>query len=498
MRYGRDGIRAVALALMLLLGGCGHASETAPDNTTYPLEKLQDPETCKDCHPKHYQEWSGSMHAYASDDPLFLALNKRGQEQAQIGDFCVKCHAPMAVATHQTSDGLNLAELPKQLHGVTCFFCHQVDGVLGTHDNPLHLANDGVMRGQYSDPVKNKAHNSAYSELHDDVRLQSSAMCGSCHDIVNTKGAHLERTFSEWQDSVFNQEVGGTSCNACHMRTRHNELAAEGADAPGVFLRKLVHEHSFPGVDVALTAWPETDAQQEAVTKFLDTSLRLAVCVQDVIGSSAIWVITDTIGVGHNFPSGASQDRRVWFEVTAYDSADAVVYKSGAVPPGTEPTTLQDPDFWLFRDCTLDADGKEVHDFWNPATIDAVSAPAPGSYLPLDPRTYRSHITRRFPQDAGVPVSPARVTVQVWLQAFPLDVFDDLFANDPAAAAMRAKLAPVKVIEQTWRANDPTNERLFQNPLRDQAGLPMTCASDRMLQAGATNVRSPKHQACSP
>ena len=62
------------------------------------IEQLQDPATCGGCHPQHYAQWAGSMHAYASDDPVFVALNRRGQREAHLGAFCVRCHAPMAVA----------------------------------------------------------------------------------------------------------------------------------------------------------------------------------------------------------------------------------------------------------------------------------------------------------------------------------------------------------------------------------------------------------------
>src|SRR5262249_44963424 len=81
----------------------------------YTREQLMDPETCKTCHQKHYDQWSGSMHAYASDDPLFLAMNARGQREAKLGKFCVNCHAPMAVLTGATQDGLNLADLPQSV-----------------------------------------------------------------------------------------------------------------------------------------------------------------------------------------------------------------------------------------------------------------------------------------------------------------------------------------------------------------------------------------------
>src|SRR5689334_23995722 len=38
---------------------------------------------------------------------------------------------------------------PKTQRGVTCYFCHNIDSVTDTHNNPLHLANDNVMRGRY-------------------------------------------------------------------------------------------------------------------------------------------------------------------------------------------------------------------------------------------------------------------------------------------------------------------------------------------------------------
>ena len=41
-----------------------------------------------------------------------------------------------------TDDGLNLDELEPQDKGVTCYFCHQVEAVEGSHNNPLVLAAD--------------------------------------------------------------------------------------------------------------------------------------------------------------------------------------------------------------------------------------------------------------------------------------------------------------------------------------------------------------------
>src|SRR5687768_13395993 len=88
----------VVAAGVALFSGCGQdkAEEPVPKLTR---EALQDPQSCAGCHPDHYREWSGSMHAFAGVDPVFLALNKRMQRETNgaLGNFCVQCHAPMAV-----------------------------------------------------------------------------------------------------------------------------------------------------------------------------------------------------------------------------------------------------------------------------------------------------------------------------------------------------------------------------------------------------------------
>ena len=92
-----------------------------------------DPQTCRSCHEQHYADWAQSVHAYAAKDPVFLAQNRQGQEETngELGDFCIRCHAPMAVQTGASRDGLNLEELPEPLSGVTCYFCHSAASVTG-------------------------------------------------------------------------------------------------------------------------------------------------------------------------------------------------------------------------------------------------------------------------------------------------------------------------------------------------------------------------------
>src|SRR5207245_2330902 len=103
-------IFASAIAVAALCGFVASCSSGDDQGPSLSLADLQDPQKCQTCHPDHFKEWSGSMHAYASDDPVFLAMNKRGQRETSgmLGDFCAKCHAPLALALGATKDGTDL------------------------------------------------------------------------------------------------------------------------------------------------------------------------------------------------------------------------------------------------------------------------------------------------------------------------------------------------------------------------------------------------------
>ena len=165
----------IALGAAVSCSTCACGGEGHPKATPY-LDRaaMLDPTTCQSCHPAHVHDWAGSMHAYASDDPIFIAMNARGQRETNgaLGDFCVKCHAPMALREGATKDGLNLATVPSALKGVTCLFCHSVASVEGAHDAAVTLSADLAMRGEYADPVANPAHASSYASRN---RLMSHA-----------------------------------------------------------------------------------------------------------------------------------------------------------------------------------------------------------------------------------------------------------------------------------------------------------------------------------
>jgi len=479
----------------LILLGC--SSQPAAEPTVFSVERLMDPKTCAECHSRQYTEWSGSMHAYASADPLFVALNQRAQDEANLGTFCAGCHAPMAVRTGATRDGKNLASLPERLQGVTCYACHNVNQITNTHNNSVRLANDSVMRGSVTNALTTDAHQSAYSSLHDRTQLESSKLCGSCHDVVNGHGVAIERSFAEWQASAFAGSSGST-CGQCHM-PKSAELGPI-ADVPGA-PRRARHSHQFPGVDLALTPFPEAEAQRAAVQSLLDTTLQTALCVRGTGTNANLVVIVDNVAAGHKWPSGAAQDRRAWFEVAAFADGREL-YRSGSVAPGSDPDPARDTDLWLISDCMLDGAGNSVSKMWAAKSVDSNLLPGQLTFDKASPLFYRTHVMRSFPKDPLESLSsyPERATLDVHLQPFPLALFDDLFAdparvnqNAESVAALREKLLPLHVGEQlVWTPEAAADTAHGGHSYIDQ-GVPMSCVTTTGLNAAADKVPAPEH-----
>ncbi len=355
------------------------------------------------------------MHAYASTDPVFRALNALGQRETggALGDRCVKCHAPMAHRLGATVDGSNLDELQPGLQGVTCAFCHLVDRVDGTHDNPLHLADDGVMRGGIEDPIPTPAHGSAYSPLHDASSVESASLCGSCHDVVLQSGLHLERTFLEWQQSRY--AATGATCGSCHAPGFPGRAAAlDGAP------RRTVHSHAAPAVDLALVPFPRRDAQRLAVVSELENAIAAELCVQTATSGAVITMSLANRFAGHAIPSGAAQHRLLEVQV------------DGEVQ-------------WRLGKDMLDVDGAVTEVMWE--AVDLRGEVLPPSTPDLVWRT-KSLTTSS--------IAPSSVEMSVTMVPLRASLLEHVVASgdlDPDVAA-RVEAIPLSSLALTWSAGD--------------------------------------------
>jgi Cytochrome c554 and c-prime len=458
--HGKDRTACARLAVVGLIATLGALAACGDDGPARSIAELQDPQTCTECHSKHVQQWSGSMHAYASEDPVFVAMNQRGQRETSgaLGTFCVKCHAPMAVELGLT-DGRSFdpAQLPAAAKGITCYFCHNVKAVNETHNNGLVLAGDQTMRGGLARPVSSPAHHSAYDKLMDSDANQSE-LCGSCHDVVTPRGVELERTYQEWQTTFFAEHdpAHHLTCGACHMRSSTGVVA----DAPGLDVKSRAngfHEHQWPAIDQALSAFPEIAAQAAAIKRDLDPAIAVVgpapltspaqpggICLDP---PGRLTVRLDSIGTGHKWPSGAAQDRRAWLEVIAYDAASAIVFQSGVVPDGMDPEQLGDPNLFGLWDRTFKDDGTPAHFFWDVATVDSKLLRAPVT-LDKNSPAFDHSTTVSFTIGAAY-TTIDRITARVRIRPLSYAMLADLVGSGDLAAATASQLRTLDIFGTT-------------------------------------------------
>ena len=450
------------LTWLLFACACLCACESATNNDLPALtrEQLLKPETCKDCHPKHYTQWSASMHAYAGKDPVFLAMNKRGQEATggQLGEFCVGCHAPMGVRAKAITNFADVEPLPDHLKGVTCYFCHNATGVGPTHVNAdVNLANDTIMRGPLRNVLEPSTHKVAYSAYHDAAKPESSELCGSCHDIKTPLGVRLERTFEEYQSSIVAQPgIAFQSCQDCHMKRLPEKqpiATATGRMGESVRARDL-HEHLWAAVDVPLTEFPHAAAMRAAVESCeLQGALSSYFTVERDPGPLGTLTVTLETQAGHAMPSGAAQDRRMWVELIAYDANDTELFRKGVIKDGELEETAEQPHECMFREYMLDDKGQETHNFWEAASIDKTRSrllpptPPGGNLLPGG---HSRDCTFRPPLTAAA-IVPDHIDLRVRMRPMGMDVLQDLVKSGHLPADIPPRMPTFTV--SSYRAN---------------------------------------------
>lgn len=383
-----------ALLLVCAVAGCEPLDSAA----------TSDPSTCEGCHPDQVREWASSMHAYASEDPVFVAMNRRGQRETggELGMFCVRCHAPLAASP-------DVEQVPREQRGVGCIACHQLSEVEAPHNGSLRWDRGGPMRGGLHAPLDTPAHDSRYSELIDAARPGSSRACGACHDVVLPNGLAIENTYAEWSASVFGQSL---SCSGCHMFPQGPRR----------------HDHSFPGIDVATSPWPGIAEQRQLIMRDLRPALITKLCVQPTGGGVEVAVTLDNAQVGHAFPSGTTHARRLWVELAA-ETSGVVTQSIGTFERNAVVHAEPGSGMWVLGSRFL-RDGEEVQFAWEAGEIESeLLLPA----VTLDPNLpgYYHARTRTF----HLLGRPDVVRLSLHEQPIGIDILNDLVASgdlDPA------------------------------------------------------------------
>lgn len=302
-----------------------HDPLSMPEAPTHDLASFESAETCAECHPNHYAQWSTSSHAYAMLDPVFremTALRAHAYDGEQ-DQFCTQCHTSIGTRGGDIVANYRFEDLqPITLEGVTCESCHKVSAVERPHSSGHVLDPDGPLRATIADPVENVFHASEHSPLHG-----TSEFCSGCHDVLELDGLNLERPYEEWLESPAAE--AGTTCQDCHM-PEYEGQAADGAPT------RTLHSHRWRGVAQPLLEGFVDEATADEiradVKDLLDGAASLHLSAPTAVdpGDRFDLVVTVFNEIdAHNLPTGSTFNRQFWLEVTVADADGTVLYATG-------------------------------------------------------------------------------------------------------------------------------------------------------------------------
>lgn len=294
---------ALAVVVMSAVPAAASALPSMP-SSNFP------PGTACGCHSDLTTQWQPSMHAQSLTDPIYLTKLAEADEATggTVTPFCLSCHTPIGVMAGEVTglDHSGASEVAAE--GVTCAFCHHVTGTNDPIGNASQMVSEEDIRvAQLKDPQA--PHAAAYSQFH-----ESAEFCGSCHNVNHpSNGVHLEATYTEWKEGPYAAE--GIVCQDCHMTpgpgvTKPNpgKAASTGPD------REHIYTMTFAGGNVALGDAAKAEERLKAAAEL---ALELPEIVES--GEVAIQTTITNVGAGHYLPTGLTEVRQMWLEVTATD-----------------------------------------------------------------------------------------------------------------------------------------------------------------------------------
>jgi len=358
--------KASVIGVFVVAGfaGCSRDEVSSPpaQGPRFSLTDFSPAQSCSTCHPQYYNEWKGSMHRYAANDPIWMLANNALQTSTggRLQSWCWQCHAPIAFLTDNTRPQFQFQDLPDIVReGINCDVCHVLRPPHTTTDQHVQYNIDpGAKKyGTLDSPIPSAAHEHGY-----DPSFSRSDVCRECHDLI-VNHIPLEVTFSEWQNSTWG--AMSVECQDCHMTTYTGQAAVGGP------VRDGLHRHDFVGVDVAVTDFPNKAAQRAAADSLLKNSASMTVVAPssaDLIDSIQVTVRVENDRTGHNLPTSVFFFRQMWIEVKVWDAL-GTAYQSGQLDANgdlmdrySELQPNGDPDLVLFGG-TLYKNGVESNVF---------------------------------------------------------------------------------------------------------------------------------------
>ncbi|MBI5362543.1 MAG: hypothetical protein HZA53_05140 [Planctomycetes bacterium] len=361
-------------------GPFGLSMVSTPDGKPVPIEGFGVLDDCSLCHPRQAEEFDGSFHSRAHEEPFYRAFAELARAEAGEATYawCTGCHSPAAVVSGLVP-GTKEDALPDAAKaGVSCDVCHQVQeltGASGPWKEPGNasfvLAPSKTKASIRAEIQSNPAHGARRGEF-----LERAELCASCHTVVHpTNGLRVEHTYDEWKKSVYAEK--GIVCQDCHMRTVEQAVevartlkpaVVEGRTSAMSAKDRAIHPHFFVGGNADAERLTGSATHAAMAEARLQSAALLAIEAPEKGPRGAELVLTvavTNVGAGHELPTSLTEIREMWVELVVRDADGKELLRSGALDEHDElpPKTLR------YGCALLDAKGRETFKPWEAASI---------------------------------------------------------------------------------------------------------------------------------
>ncbi len=255
-----------------------------------PSDFFMDSQACARCHKDIYDQWSSSMHHFASFNNQFYRKSIEYMQDVvgtKPSKWCAGCHDHAVFFNGRFDRPIReQIDTPQAQAGLGCMSCHSITRVRDTTGNntftmeypPLHeltTSTNPLVRGvhYYLTNTAPEPHRRAF--LKPFMRLDASEFCASCHKVhldIPVNQYRWFRGFNEydnWQASgvsgqgarSFYYPAKSSTCTDCHMPlVRSSDAGNHGG---------FVHSHRFPAANTAVPYVNQDAEQLRATEEFL-------------------------------------------------------------------------------------------------------------------------------------------------------------------------------------------------------------------------------------
>lgn len=316
-----------------------------------------DPKICAGCHAEIYSQWNGSMHSNAHIDPVYekLFIMASMETNGTFDEFCTSCHAPIDFLSGMIPSASNYNVSPISEKGVSCDFCHTVNGSKGTGNAAFNSSPGKIKYGPFNDSDYSTYHSTTYSELH-----TKGEFCGMCHDVKHPfNGLALENTYTEWKEGPYNET---TPCQHCHMTPGVTKFETNpGRAALGGPIREHIFTHYIVGGNAMMTGLLGSPEHEKLARERLHAAANVEILdLQTKNDTVEFNVKVTNAGAGHYLPTGLTEARLMWLDVEVRDSLGNTIFRSGE----RDADGYVDHDAVLYHTVFGDSDGKPTEKVW--------------------------------------------------------------------------------------------------------------------------------------